>query len=1002
MLAAAWLPLALASSSEPDAPLTLGDRMEAAALERRRHGETHRVVILTMLADDYAPLHDQMMCSLKRLNLSSHVVIATDKRSTCDNLLPEWRAQCFELDPVMLTKEASYQGLEARESRDWDEFQLRAGFDTEPSASGNRTELAVPYDYGSAGFRRIAQMKPLLTRVGNLRGLDVLFTDGDIVFVSDPIHDLYSHRFDLVVQDDAVGGWTSSCKKKGDHNVNSGFYLLRAGDGSKALVKKWLASIYNNPKLGAGDQIHLNAVLHASCYKQRVSKKAGFSWKVLSRAGYPNGKMYYTSPHTDGGYRLTKEHRIVHFNWLRGIPKKLSTMGKEGLKFAGTHTCREPEALLALEKRHETRAEAESARTETRAEVESARTGMLPCDSPPYVLDELHYAREGTGSSIWPHSTSIIFADAIGASWIDDPETGREASRTQGNVIWIDDPEGEGEASTARGNVKHPEQGASALTPEAMPPKIWNSHDKTDYAPFLGFRHDPQCDFASLKVRIAAGELQVVDATTSMYGDQISHSWSDLKRTDTTLPKNLVHLCSAIARGSAPPSTDPLLKLAGANRSNTVFRFHNYGDHRFTGATDCLYNPHFRSRYHAARASRLLHFSTAAGAERPKDELWLSVHYRSGDVEHSKEYVRQGRGDLAALAYYVRAAVRYLKTDPARLHGRTAGLRPVVHFFSEGEAHAFKRFTDVLPDAVLHLGNKRGDTTKHDIDLMTQSHVLIGGFSTFFQMAAHLCDACVVLSADVAKDASRMDTYIGGRWPRGNEFVKLHHGSAGEEPFDGNLFGRALAKVLAASAEKKALPCGPYSERAACAKEHARKPAQKGGAPEPAEEDAGEDALVAKPDHKAQPSPSPSEEEDAEEAVAEEAVAEEVDPESAAAEVDTESAAEEVAPASEDEDALPPCGAHAARAACASPPLPPAAPPPPSLSPWSPPIGDHDESIGSIDIGKIGGSTFGEFNEDEGLTKGERFELSHGDDQTDPTATTGTARKIRSPLWGAD
>ena len=81
---------------------------------------------------------------------------------------------------------------------------------------------------------------------------------------------------------------------------------------------------------------------------------------------------------------------------------------------------------------------------------------------------------------------------------------------------------------------------------------------------------------------------------------------------------------------------------------------------------------------------------------------------------------------------------------------------------------------------------------------MTQSHVLIGGLSTFFQMAAHLCDACVVLSADVAKDASRMDKYIGRHWPRGNEFVKLHHGSAGEEPFDGNLFGRALAKVLAA------------------------------------------------------------------------------------------------------------------------------------------------------------------------------------------------------------
>ena len=131
-----------------------------------------------------------------------------------------------------------------------------------------------------------------------------------------------------------------------------------------------------------------------------------------------------------------------------------------------------------------------------------------------------------------------------------------------------------------------------------------------------------------------------------------------------------------------------------------------------------------------------------------------------------------------------------------------------------------------MADAVLHLGNSRGDTTKHDIDLMTQSHVLIGGFSTFFQMAAHLCDACVVLSTDVAKDASRMDGYIGRHWPRANEFVKLHHGSAGEERFDGEMFGRALAKVLEAaekegapeSEEEDALPCGPHSARASCAK----------------------------------------------------------------------------------------------------------------------------------------------------------------------------------------
>ena len=349
---------------------------------------------------------------------------------------------------------------------------------------------------------------------------------------------------------------------------------------------------------------------------------------------------------------------------------------------------------------------------------------------------------------------------------------------------------------------------------------------------------------------------------------------------------------------------------------------------------------------------------------------------------------------------------------------------------------------------MLHLGNNGGDTTKHDIDLMTQSHVLIGGFSTFFQMAAHLCDACVVLSTDVAKDASRMDGYLphGRHWPRANEFVKLHHGSAGEERFDGEMFGRALAKVLAAPApwhvrpalaapaEKKSLPCGPNSARASCAGENALTPAEeevapeaavkaaapeaaeKEGAPEPAEED----ALVAKPKRaKPSPSPSPSEKEVAPPATpAEKEVApaparkkgvapdleaaekeiapapEEKEAAPAEKEVASESEEKEVAPAPEDKNGLP-CGAHSSRASCATPTRPPAAPPPPSLSPWSPPIGDSAESPGTL-----GGSTFDEFSENEGLTKGERLELSH--DQPAPIATTGTAGKIQSPLWGAD
>jgi hypothetical protein len=822
--------------------------MEAAALVRRHHGATRRVVLVTMLADDYAHLHDQMMCSLKRVGLSGHMVIVTDKGRTCDNLLSDWRAQCFQLDPGLLAAEANYRtDLEARyrpdtqpapadtAAADSASVQLLANFlrtvdsagagsipaaaattaAVNTSSSHPRTSLTTPYDYGSSGFRRIAQLKPLLTRVGNLRDLDVLFVDGDIVFHSDPLHDLYSHTSDLVVQDDAVGAWTSSCKKKGDHNVNSGFYLLRAGDGSSRIIAKWLASIDSNPKLGAGDQIHLNAVLQASCHKDHVSKDAGFSWTVLSRSKYPNGRMFYNTPHYHG-YRLRKEHRIVHFNWIRGIPEKLRKMNKEGLKFAGKNACREPEAVLRLDKSPHAEVQSEKSRG-TRAEAKSVRASRLPCDTPPYVLDELHYAREGIGSSIWPHSTSIIFADAIGASWIDDPENQREAS-------------------TSRADRKGTEQESSAMTPQAMPPEqaapatIWNSHDKLDYAAFLGFRQNSNCDFASLSARITAGELLVIDAKTSMYGDHTHHSCSEMKHDSKSarLPKTMVQLCHSIAkgRGHAPLSADPMLDLAGGNRSKVVFRFRNDGDHRFSGAADCLYNPSFRSRYRAARVRRLLHWSRP-GVTRPRDELWLSVHYRAGDVAHSKDYVAQGRGDLAGLAYYVQAVLKYVASEPERLKGRTSGLNPVVHLFSEGTPHAFKKFTDLLPDTVLHLGNDR--QTAHDIDLMTQSHMLIGGFSSFFQMAAHLCDACVVLSKDVASDAKRLDEQLGKPWPRAYELVKLYHDSAADEHFDGERFGKALGRVLATHSPSpspvpspaprpKKEKCGRHASRAECAR----------------------------------------------------------------------------------------------------------------------------------------------------------------------------------------
>ena len=108
-------------------------------------------------------------------------------------------------------------------------------------------------------------------------------------------------------------------------------------------------------------------------------------------------------------------------------------------------------------------------------------------------------------------------------------------------------------------------------------------------------------------------------------------------------------------------------------------------------------------------------------------------------------------------------------------------------------------------DTTLHLGDDAAFQTSHestmrDIDLMTQSHLLVGGDSTFFQLAAHLCDSCVVASQAVTRDSVRIHEEFDEPWPRAYELVNLHdHDSAADQDFEAQSFGSALAAVLKSS-----------------------------------------------------------------------------------------------------------------------------------------------------------------------------------------------------------
>ena len=98
------------------------------------------------------------------------------------------------------------------------------------------------------------------------------------------------------------------------------------------------------------------------------------------------------------------------------------------------------------------------------------------------------------------------------------------------------------------------------------------------------------------------------------------------------------------------------------------------------------------------------------------------------------------------------------------------------------------------------------------------SHRTPGPFvRAVFQQAAHLCDSCVVLSKDVARDAEQMDLVLGRPWPwRTYHLVKLHHDSAADEPFDGEAMGRAMAAVLNNTADRPQFESTGKAEAHAC------------------------------------------------------------------------------------------------------------------------------------------------------------------------------------------
>lgn len=160
----------------------------------------------------------------------------------------------------------------------------------------------------------------------------------------------------------------------------------------------------------------------------------------------------------------------------------------------------------------------------------------------------------------------------------------------------------------------------------------------------------------------------------------------------------------------------------------TVFVFS--GDVLRQDLNYCLFNPHFRKRYYTKQKKRRVPF-------RPKNELWISVHFRWGDTATRSVY-SPGVRTVAGIHKYIQATDRARKILSGLFDNKTIR----IFFFSEGISSNFLSFSEKFPNDSLCIN---GNWTSA-VDIMSQSNTIVGGSSSFFVLGSLLCRKCSVMS----------------------------------------------------------------------------------------------------------------------------------------------------------------------------------------------------------------------------------------------------------------
>ncbi|KAE8708022.1 UDP-D-xylose:L-fucose alpha-1,3-D-xylosyltransferase MGP4 [Hibiscus syriacus] len=197
------------------------------------------------------------------------------------------------------------------------------------------------HKFGSQGFFNFTARRPRhLLQILKL-GYNVMYNDVDMVWLGDPFP-YFEGNHDVYFTDDmtAVKPLNHSHDlpppgKKGRPYICSCMIFLRATDGAKLVMKKWIEELQAQPWSKA----------------QKANDQPAFNWALLKTAGvvdlyllpqsaFPTGGLYFKNK---TWVQQTKGmHVIIHNNYILGFEKKIKRFRDYGLWLVDDHVLESP------------------------------------------------------------------------------------------------------------------------------------------------------------------------------------------------------------------------------------------------------------------------------------------------------------------------------------------------------------------------------------------------------------------------------------------------------------------------------------------------------------------------------------------------------------------------------------------------------------------------------------------------------------------------------------